>query len=402
MTDIFIGRQPIFDIDLSVYGYELLFRNSADQENANVVDGDSATSQVMLNTFIDIGLNSLVGKHKAFINLTQYFLEDINRISVPPGQVVLEVLEDVDPNDRVIDTLSNLKSMGHTIALDDFVFAEHLRPMVDLSDIVKIDVMALSNDEIEQHVTELRRFDLKLLAEKVETYEEFNFLKGLGFDYYQGYFFAKPTVVTGAGLKPNKASILQLVAKVNDPNIEIEELSGMISRDISLSHKVMKLVNSAASGVRVEAESIHRAVVLLGMNTIRNWVSLVALTAGSDKPHELSTLALIRARTCFMLARAANLPKADNFFTVGLFSILDAMLDQPLALLLKDLPLSEDMKTSLVELDGVYGEAISCVIAMELDELENIRFRDLSMETIAKLYLDALSWSDQQSKEISS
>lgn len=396
MPDLFIGRQPIFDVDLNVYAYELLFRSSEDQAGAGVVDGNNATSQVMLNAFFDIGLNNLVGDNKAFINLTQYFLEDANRISFPPGQVVLEVLEDVVPNELVIETLTTLKSMGHTIALDDFELSEHLKPMVCLADIVKIDVMSLNREEIELHVKELRGFNLKLLAEKVETYQEFEYLKDLGFDYYQGYFFAKPTIVKGKGLKLNQTSILQLIAKVNSPTIEIEELSDIISMDVSLSHKVMKFVNSSASGIKVEVNSIQQAVSLLGLNTIKNWVSIAVLATAEDKPNELSTLAMVRAKACLELAKASGQPKSETFFTVGLFSTLDAMMDQPLSVLLADLPLADDLKKGLLEKSGVYGEVINCVIAMERNDLNNISFQKLDIESMSEIYLGTLLWADQQ------
>ncbi|MFT4615099.1 MAG: EAL and modified HD-GYP domain-containing signal transduction protein, partial [Bacteroidia bacterium] len=182
MSDIFIGRQPIFDSNLNVYAYELLFRRHEDQEDANVTDGDSATSQVMLNILADIGLDRLVGKHRAFINLTQFFLEHPERVVIPPGQVVLEVLEDVKPDSQVIETLTILKAQGHTIALDDFIYRDNLQPLVSLADIIKIDIMALSRSEIKDHVSQFKQQNIKLLAEKVETYDEFEFLKTLDFD----------------------------------------------------------------------------------------------------------------------------------------------------------------------------------------------------------------------------
>jgi len=400
MSDIFIGRQPIFNVDMKVYAYELLFRSGEDQTQANVVDGDSATSQVMINTFVDIGLPNIVGHHKAFINLTQYYLEDSERIAMPPGQLVLEVLEDVEPNAKVVETLRALKKQGHTIALDDFIYAENLEPLVALADIVKIDVMALSNSEIEQHVALLRQHKLKLLAEKVETYEEFEYFKQLGFDFFQGYFFAKPTVVKGKGLQSSKLSILQLVAKINDASVDLQALSEIISTDISLSHKILKFVNSPASGLKVEVDSIQRAVLLLGLSTIKNWISIVALATGADKPHALSTLALVRARTCEQLASATAEAKPQTFFTAGLFSTLDAMLDLPLAEILKDLPLSTDLKKGLTELSGVYGEALRCAIAMERNDMDTIQYKDLPVAKLSELYLESLRWADLQSKAL--
>ena len=401
MSDIFIGRQPIFDHELNVYAYELLFRSQENQSSAGVVDGDSATSRVMLNTIADIGLKKLVGKHKAFINLTRYFLEDPERIIFAPGQIVLEVLEDVEAEDTIVKTLAALKEIGHTIALDDFVYSEELQPLVNLADIIKMDIMAMTRDEIQQQVKLYKGFKVKLLAEKVETYEEFEFLKKLGFDFYQGYFFSKPTIIKGKGLESNQLSIMRLIGKVNDPDLEVSELSDIISTDVSLSHKILKFINSPASGLRVEVESVQRAVVLMGINTIKNWVTMVALASASDKPHELSTLALVRARSCEQLAKESQQDKADSFFTIGLFSTLEAMMDQPLADLIQDLPLSDDMKSALIDREGVYGQALNCVEAMEKNDFSKIEFMGLGVAKMSELYLSAIYWSDQQARALS-
>lgn len=400
MSDIFIGRQPIFNVDLNVYAYELSFRSSEDQITVSIIDGDIATSQVMLNTFVDIGLENLVGRHKAFINLTHYFLQDPDRVAIPPAQVVFEVLEDIEPEENVIETLRELKKRGYTIALDDFVFAEHLQPMIDLADIIKIDVMALSLAEIGQLVTRLRTQNKKLLAEKVETYEDFEFLKQLDFDFYQGYFFSKPTVIKGKGLKPNQAALLNLIAKINNDQVEVKELSDIISTDISLSHKILKFINSPMSGLRAEVDSIQQAVVLLGLTTIKNWVSIVAMATGSDKPHELSILALVRARTCEQLARATGQDRPEGYFTAGLFSTLEAMMDLPILTLLDDLPLPDDIKLALLENGGVYGEALGCAIAMERSDVDGFLFLNLDVSSMAEIYLDALLWASEQSKAI--
>ena len=398
MSDIFIGRQPIFDADLNLYAYELLFRSREDEEDFSVIDGDAATSRVMLNAFLDIGLENLVGRHQAFINLTQYFLQDPDRIILPPGQIVLEVLEDVTPDELVIATLTTLKKQGHTIALDDFIYHEKLQPLVELANIIKIDIMALANSEIEEHVARFRQSGVKLLAEKVESYEEFEFLKDLNFDYYQGYFFAKPVVVKGKGLESNQLAILRLISRVHDPEFVVAELSEIISTDISLSHKILKFINSAATGLAVQVESIQQAVVLLGIKTIRNWVSIVSLATGTNKPNELGNLALVRARTCENLARASRQTGPESFFTVGLFSVLEAMMDQPLVQLLEELPFPKELKMALLEMQGSQGQALSCAMAMETNNFESIRFMDMELAELSSLYLDALIWSDQQLK----
>jgi EAL and modified HD-GYP domain-containing signal transduction protein len=401
MSDIFIGRQPIFDSNLNVYAYELLFRRHEDQEDANVTDGDSATSQVMLNILADIGLDRLVGKHRAFINLTQFFLEHPERVVIPPGQVVLEVLEDVKPDSQVIETLTILKAQGHTIALDDFIYRDNLQPLVSLADIIKIDIMALSRSEIKDHVSQFKQQNIKLLAEKVETYDEFEFLKTLDFDYYQGYFFARPTVVKGKGLESNQISVLRLVSKINDPDLDVSELSAIIRTDVALSHKILKFINSPAGGIRTKIDSIQRAVVFLGLSTIKNWITLIALTSVSKKPNELSKLALARARTCEQLACKSGRAKPESYFTIGLFSTLEAMLDLPLEELLEELPLSEEVKLALLNRQGHLGSALNCVQAMEENDFSRIKFVGLTLPEISELYLDATFWADQQVKSIS-
>ncbi len=401
MTDIFIGRQPIFDKNMNVFAYELLFRNGMDSLNADVIDGDSATSQVLMNCFFEIGLQNIVGSHKAFINMTRLFLSNPELIiEFPPDQLVLEVLENIEPTDEIINALKWLKKSGHTIALDDFIYSSKFDPLISLASIIKIDITALNNSQIKQHVEQLKTFNLKLLAEKVETYDEFEFLKDLDFDYFQGYFFSKPVIVKGRALAPNQLTVLQLLAKINDPNVDVEELSVLISSDVSLSHKVLKFINSPVSALRTQIDSIQQAVVLLGLATIKNWVTIMAMATGSKKPVELGKTALVRARCCEMLAKAIGHKKADGYFTVGLFSSLDAMMDQPLEVLLDELPLSNDSKLALLEHKGVFGEALECTLAMECGDFSDISFGSLEIKELSDIYLKAIHWADELAKNV--
>jgi len=390
MSDVFIARQPIFDADLVVYAYELLFRQSGESVTADVIDGDGATSHVMLSSFVDIGLNNLVGDHIAFFNLTQHFLSNPDLIVIPPDQIVLEILEDVEPTEEVINCVRELKKRGYTIALDDFIYDDKFIPLLECADIVKVDVTLENHAKIKSDLGNYKPYNIKLLAEKIETYEEFEFFKELGFQYFQGYFFSKPKIIHGKGLAPNKLSLLQLVAKVNDPTIEIEELSQIISTDISLSHKVLKYINSPSSGIRSTIESIQQAVTLLGIATIKNWVTVMAMSSNSGKPIELSTTALVRAKICQGLAKHNKLDKPDSYFTVGLFSTLDAMMDQSFDVLMNELPLSKEAKKGITDLEGSYGEALQCAFSMEQSD-----FSALDLSEMSELYLDAVKWSDE-------
>ncbi len=400
MSDIFIARQPIFDSDMRVHAYELLFRVSEDAAcNAEVSDGDSATSNVIINTFVNIGLEKIVGEHRAFINLTRLFLSNPDLIMLPPEQLVLEVLEDVEPSETLLCGLREIRNRGYSLALDDFVYDERFEPMIELADIIKIDILDMEPARIEDMAARLKRPGKQLLAEKVETYEQYEWLKSLGFDYYQGYFFARPTVVKGKALSANQVAVLELVAKVNNPQVEVDELAGIIRADVSLSHKVLKFINSPASGLRSEVDSVHQAVVLLGLATIKNWVTILALANNSNKPSELNATALIRARSCELLARAADMPKPERFFTVGLFSCLDAMMDQPLEDLVQDLPLSAESRLALLERQGPQGEALACTLAMEQGDFGRIGFADLQLPELSDAYLDAIGWADEMLRQ---
>jgi len=400
MSEISVARQPIFDQQMQVYAYELLFRPTGGEgDEASVKDGDSATSNVIINTFVNIGLDRIVGDHLAFINLTRLFLSNPDLIMLPPEQLVLEVLEDVEPGANLLDGLRNIRERGYRLALDDFVYHERFEPMIELAEIIKIDVLGMEPGEIEELVQKLRRPGMKLLAEKVETFEEYEFLKSLGFDFYQGYFFARPTLVQGRTLSASQVAVLELVAKVNDPQVEVDDLADIIRADVSLSHKMLKFINSPVSGLRTEVDSVQQAVVLLGLDTIKNWVTILALANNSNKPSELNVSALIRARTCELLARAAERPRPERFFTVGLFSCLDAMMDQPLEELVRDLPLPEESKLALLEQSGEQGEALQCALTMEKGDFGRVGFGDLDLPRLSDLYLEAIHWTDEMMRQ---
>ena len=235
---------------------------------------------------------------------------------------------------------------------------------------------------------------IRLLAEKVETHEEFEFLKELDFDYFQGYFFATPAIVQGKALSCNQLAVLEQVAKSANPDVEVDELSQIISNDVSLSHKLLKFVNSPLSGLRTEVDSIRQAVVLIGLRTIKNWVTLLALSTGSDKPVQLTNTALVRARCCEMLGKTGQQDHAESYFTVGLFSALDALMDQPLERLLAELPLSNMVRSALLEQQGILGDALQCTLAMEQGRFEDIAFGSLDQSHIFDIFIEAFQWAD--------
>ena len=229
-SSVFLGRQPICNSNVETIGYELLFRH-ADVDRAMFEDGDRATADVLVNTLVEIGLEKIVGPHRAFINFTRNFLLGPFCELLPADRVVLELLENIRVDDQLLNRLRALSSKGFMIALDDFEYREDLDGLCQLADIIKLDLLKLDRKALEQHVNALRRFNTKLLAEKVETYESFDFCRNLGFEYFQGFFFCQPKIVTGKQIPANRIATLRLVAKLQDPEITLEELEEIVSQE---------------------------------------------------------------------------------------------------------------------------------------------------------------------------
>jgi EAL and modified HD-GYP domain-containing signal transduction protein len=394
MSDIYIGRQPIYDRTLNVYAYELLFRAASDNR-AEFTDGDQATTDVIVNTFLEIGLDNIVGNHLAFINLTRSFFVGEHTISLPKNRVVLELLEDIDADDEVIAGVRRLSEQDYTIALDDFIYHESLQPLVDLSHIVKIDLTRLDRDAIREHVNQLRHYPLRLLAEKVETQDEFDFCQSLGFDYFQGYFFAQPKIIRGQRLPNNRLAILKLLSRLQDPNITTDQLDELISQDVAFSYRILRYVNSASLALPRKIETIHQAVVILGLQTIRSWTTLLAMSQVDNKPAELVVTAMVRGKMAECLARSMHAEQPESFFTVGLFSALDALMDNSMEEILTQLPLADYIAEALLHHRGVHGDILDCVLAYERGAWENLGCNQLGTHKIRDCYLHALQWASE-------
>ena len=401
MQDIYIGRQPIFDCDLNVFAYELLFR-SGTQNSAGTFDGDQATSQVIVNAFIEIGLDQIVGDARAFINLTRSFVTSNAPLPFPKDRVVLEVLEDIHPDAEVIAGVRNLAAQGYSMALDDFVYDDILKPLIELAQFVKIDLMALSREQLNEHVRLLRSYNVKLLAEKIETQEEFEHCKSLGFDYFQGYFLSKPNIVQGTQLPPNRLAVLQLLSKLQDPETDTSEIEKLVGQDVALSYKLLRYINSAFFALPKKIDSIRQAVVYLGTQSIKTWVTLLVVAGLGNKPAELVIQAMQRAKMCELLAQTAKRKNTEAYFTVGLFSLLEALMDTPLEKILEALPFSEDIRNALLKQEGPYGEALTCVIAYEKGDFLRAHFDRLAPSQMTDTYLASARWADQSASALGS
>lgn len=395
MPDIFVGRQPIYNKDLGVFGYELLFRTGTN--NAAVmgdISADGATSTTIINSFLEIGLEKLVGSRFAFINLTESFLNEEEALPISPEQVIIEILEDVPVNYLLLKSVKRLAEAGFTIALDDYIYNPAHKPLVMMADIIKIDIMALSQKELINHVNILKKYKAKLLAEKVETIEEFEFCSKLGFDYFQGYFLSKPRIIKSRSLPTNKLAVLNLLSVLQNQDVEIEQLEKAISFDVSMSYKILKLINSAFFNFPSQIESIKQAIVILGRRQLRSWASMLALSNLDDRPSEMILIAMTRAKMCELLAEAAGFKSLETYFTVGLFSALDILMEKEIAELIQPLPLGEDLVDALLKRAGVLGEALSCTLAYELADFDNANFRHLETNDVFVANVEAVSWAN--------
>ena len=394
-STVFVGRQQIYDRNLDVAAYELLFRSDM-QNRASIADGDVATSQLLINAVIEIGLENITFNRPTFVNFTKNFIVGKNEIPFDPDVIVIEVLETVEPDAEVVSALSRLRDQGFTIALDDYIDSDHRESLLDLADIIKLDLRGYDPGKLEQDVKRLKRMPLKLLAEKVETNDEFERCKDLGFDYFQGYFLSRPQTIEGKTIASNQLSILQLLVKLRDPKVTFDEVVDLVKQDVSLSLKLLRYVNSLAHGVRRQIDSVRQAAVRLGLQKICQIVTLIAMSGISEKPRPLLETALVRARMCEILGASKRPETAEICFTVGLFSSLDAFLDQPLKEILTELPITPEIREALLSHEGPMGRLLSCVIAFEQGNWEGVRKFGVEDATVQDAYLRALSWGHQE------
>jgi EAL and modified HD-GYP domain-containing signal transduction protein len=391
-----LARQPIYDAKLNIQAFELLFRSS-DSTAASFADGNAASSTVLLNAFTALPLEDVLEGKPAFVNFTRELLD--HDLPIDASRLVIEVLEDVHIDASTVAAVAKLKAAGYRIALDDYVYADHHDELLKLADYVKIDVLSLPWEEVIKLVVRLRRFNVQLLAEKVETAAMFEDCRDLGFTLFQGYFLARPQVVKGRKLSANQHTALQLLAELRKPEITLREVEALIQTDAVLSLKILRMVNSAMFNLNREIDSIQRATALLGLDRIRSLAQLLVLSGLDNKPKSLFASTLLRARLGQAMAEHAHddAINADTQFTAGLLSTLDAYLDMNLEDILKGLPISANLKDAILHRQGASGMLLDTAVAFDQAALERIDWSQLSglgiaSNTAQDLYIDSLRW----------
>lgn len=399
--NVLLARQPIYDTQQELVAYELLFRPE-DKSDMPSFDGNMATSRVLLNAFTEGDIESVTGNKPAFVNFTKELL-----LSPPPFNpelIVVEVLEDIIIDNDVVEAIKDLKRKGYRIALDDFVMDERYQPLLPLADIIKLELPAMTADELKNAISALKPFSSTLLAEKIETAKDYHLCKDLGCDLFQGYFLSKPEIIKGRKLPQNKIAVLQLIGELQNPAVNIKELNAIISRDPTLSFKLLKLVNSASYRRAVHIESIHMAIMMIGISKIKSWSSLLALSKMSDKPASLKQISLSRAKLCELLSQKISPDQSDLYFTTGLLSSLDVYFDTPLSELLLSIPLEKTISDALLHYRGKAGLAVHTAKHYEQSKWQAIHWSLLERFGISKielnrLYIESLAWAGQHTEE---
>lgn len=370
---VFVTRQPIFDGDQNLQAYELLFRSGLDTV-CNMKDGDLATSLVISDSFFSTGIQSITGGNRAFINFTRNLLLGGLAELLPRDQLVVEILEDVEPDEEVLTAVDRLKEMGYTIAVDDFVGNPTQVPFIEKADILKVDFMETTPEQRRDIASRFQRPGLQLLAEKVEQQDEFEAAREMGYDLFQGYFFCKPIRVMKSRIPESKMSKLRLLQVVNEPVIDLEKTEAIFRTDVSLSYKLLKYINSAQFGMRKEVSNIKQALVILGQRNLRRWGALMSYSCLMDeKAGELLVTTVCRARFCELLAEPLGITgKSEDLFMVGMFSTLDALLDMPMNQVLESIPIAPAIKLALTRGKGVYSHALELVKVLEQGDWDRL------------------------------
>jgi c-di-GMP-related signal transduction protein len=395
----FVARQPILTADEKVFGYELLFRDGV-EDFFRHTDADAA-SRSTLNTAMLLGLDVLCDGRRAFVNCTRDILLKEYITLLPSEQAVVEILETVPADDLVVAACHRLKEAGYTIALDDFAVDDPRQALTDVADIIKVDLRSTSAADAAAMVKRYGPWRCRMLAEKVETRDEFVVAKKAGFLYFQGYFFRRPEILTAHEIPANRVNYLRMLTAVSRPELDVREIENVVKGEASLCYRLLRYLNSAAFGFANEIHSVRHALAILGEREVRRWIRLVAtLGAGQGKSSELVLSALVRARFCELLS--PKIPHGDSdLFLMGLLSLMDVILELPMSQVLDNVPIDQESKAVLLggasrlrpfyqlmlaQESGEWKTASELAAQLRLDEGE-----------VAECYWQAMQWARQVS-----
>ena len=400
----YLARQPILNRSRELFAYELLFRSSL-QNSCNIPDLEVASTSLMDTSFL-IGFEKITAGRPMFINCPRDFLLRDYVSLFPPRSVVVEILESVKPDKEVVEACRRLKQAGYSIALDDFIDSPEWAPLVALADIIKVDFRLTDRSEQRALVSRYGGKKIRMLAEKVETQEEFAAGMYMGYSLFQGYFFCRPEMMQHRALPSSKLAYLELLRASTAPEIDVQQLALKIKHEASLTFRLLRYLNSAAFGLQSEIHSVAHALSLLGERELRKWIAVVSVGVLADgKPDELMTVPLVRGRFCELLAPLAGMPEHRNdLFLMGLLSVMDAILDQPLDAILAELPVRKEIKDALQAQTGLYWQLLEIATAHERADWEKVGIlvseSGMNEERVSSMYISAVDWSTDLRRSI--
>lgn len=394
--EVFLARQPVFTPKKKLYGYELLFRSGSENAFPDV-DGDVATTNLLSNLFFPFEFNEILGNKIGLVNFTRKLLLDRTPLFLPKEQFIIEVLEDIEPEDDILEVLSVFKERGYTIALDDFEYHEKFDPMIEMAKIIKFDLRATSLASLINIIDDIKsRFRVKLLAEKVETYEEFETAVEMGFDLFQGYFFSKPEVISNKGVSASQMTKLKLINQIGKRELDTEKIEEYIKNDAPVSFKLMKYANSAYFNRRIPIDTVKDAIAYVGEDELRKFINVVVVSdLGVSKPNELVRISIIRARMCEKFKQIFNSKfTKEELFTLGLFSYMDALMDCSMKDILEHVSFSDKIKNALLGEDREFSRMLDIILGFEKGNWDNKIYKALSGKAVEKklpeLYFEAV------------
>jgi EAL and modified HD-GYP domain-containing signal transduction protein len=392
-SNCLISRQPIYGPAMEVTAYELRTNYIPDEGDARAAEDQMRTIYKM---FTDEGLDQVVGDRQGLVTLTPEALAQGLWKEIPKSRVLLGYFQKFEPSDETAKQLSEIASQGYNLALSGALSQETLNVVQGAVRTLILDVSSFMPGELRKRVDELREFHSNITAARVDTYDDLEYCKELEFDFFQGHFLFRPATPQNT-IPVNRMNMMRLLSKLHDPNIQIPEIEKQVSQDVALSYKILQNANSAGTGLSRRVNSAGHAVRLIGLETIRTWSSALLLSSVDNKPRELMTSALIRARMCELLGETTKGVNKESFASAGLMSVLDAMLDCSMEKALAELPLADDIKSALIRGDGPIGQALRCTIAYEHANWDEVQYYGLAPAGIREKYMASISWASKLS-----
>lgn len=394
--DVFLARQPIFNVQKKVVAYEILYRQGVKNIYNEELDGDVATTSVVSDALVNFGLNGLTNGKMAFINFTKNLLMEDLPLMIPSAELTIEILETVEVDSRFVEKIAYLKGKGYTIALDDFVDNEKFNDILPYVDIIKVDFLVLGYEGRKLVADKYKRLGIRLLAEKVESNRDFEEAVNCGYELFQGFFFEKPVVCKSKGINVSTYNYMEILKETVDDEPSFDKLSKIVKSDLSLTYKLLRLINSPAFYTNSQITSVNHALTLLGLNEIRKWVTLIMLRdVSSDKPDEIIKVSLIRAIFAEHIAAHFGLKNRETeAFLLGLFSLIDTIMEKPLFEVLEQLPLKDDVKSGLLGMKNSFHDLLRLLKYYEKGNwdmiIEVAESRQVDYKILNQMYLDAV------------